>query len=67
MTAIKEILHLNLSYVPILIVFGLGIISGVLLFVRLIKKALEKYRSQTIYTIIGMMIGLALLNQLVEN
>lgn len=57
MTAIKEVLHLNLSYIPILIVFGLGIISGVLLFVRLIKKALEKYRSQTIYTIIGMMIG----------
>lgn len=57
MSAIKEVLHLNLSYIPILIVFGVGIISGVLLFVRLIKKALEKYRSQAIYTIIGMMIG----------
>lgn len=57
MSAIKEVLHLNLSYLPIIIVFGLGIITGILLFVRLIKKALEKYRTQTIYTIIGMMIG----------
>ncbi len=57
MSAIKEVLHLNLSYIPILVVFGLGVITGILLFVRLIKKSLEKYRSQTIYTIIGMMIG----------
>ena len=57
MSAIKEVLHLNLSYLPILIVFALGVIAGIVLFIRLIKKALEKYRSQTIYAIIGMMIG----------
>ncbi len=57
MNAIKEFLHLNFSYFPILLVFGLGIIAGILLFIRLIKHCLEKYRSQTIYTIIGMMIG----------
>lgn len=57
MTAIKEFLHLNFSYLPILIVFGLGIVSGILLFIRLIRNCLEKYRSQTIYGIIGMMIG----------
>lgn len=57
MNAIKELLHLNLSYLPILIVFGIGVIAGILLVIKLIKKALEKYRSQTIYCIIGLMIG----------
>ncbi len=57
MNAIKEFLHFNFSYFPILVVFGLGIITGILLFIKLIKKCLEKYRSQTIYAIIGMMLG----------
>lgn len=57
MNAIKEFLHFNFSYFPVLLVFGLGIIAGIVFFVRLIKKCLEKYRSQTIYAIIGMMIG----------
>lgn len=56
-TAIPGLLHMNFSYLPVLIVFGLGIITGILLFVRLIRKALEKFRSQTVYAIIGMMIG----------
>ena len=54
---IKETLHLNLEFVPILFIFGLGVIAGIFLVIRLVKKALEKYRSQTIYTIIGLMIG----------
>ena len=37
--------------------FGLGIIVGIITVIRLIKKALEKYRSQTLYLIIGLMIG----------
>lgn len=57
MTAIKEFLHLNFSYFPILLVFGLGIIAGIVFFVGLIRKCLKNYRSQSIYTIIGMMIG----------
>lgn len=56
-SAVKELLHFNLSYFPVLFIFGLGIIAGALLVIKLIKKALEKYRSQTIYTIIGLMIG----------
>jgi putative membrane protein len=40
-----------------LIVFGLGVLTGIISFVRLIKKCLANYRSQTIYTIVGMMIG----------
>lgn len=57
MSAIKEFLHFNLSYLPILMIFGLGIITGIVFFVKLIRKCLEKYRGQTIYLIIGMMIG----------
>ena len=56
-TGIKETLHLNLSYIPILFIFGLGIIAGIALIIKAVKKALEKYRSQTIYLIIGLMIG----------
>ncbi len=55
--AIHKFLEFDFSVVPILIVFGLGIITGVLVFVRLIKKCLTKYRAQSIYAIIGMMIG----------
>ena len=56
-TGIKETLHFNLSYIPVLFVFGLGIIAGIALIIKAVKKALEKYRSQTIYLIIGLMIG----------
>lgn len=56
-SAIKEILHFNFSYFPVLFVFGLGVIAGVVLVIKSIKKALEKFRSQTIYTILGLMIG----------
>ena len=34
-----------------------GIACGMLLFVRLIRMCLERFRSQTIYAIIGMMLG----------
>ena len=56
-TGIKETLHFNLSYIPVLFVFGLGVIAGIALIIRVVKKALEKYRAQTIYLIIGLMIG----------
>ncbi|MGN0992768.1 MAG: undecaprenyl phosphate translocase family protein, partial [Bacilli bacterium] len=32
-------------------------LTGVILVIRLIKIALEKYRSQTVYLILGLMIG----------
>lgn len=56
-TGIKEFLHLNFSYVPALFVFGCGVIVGIFSSVKLIRKALEKYRAQMIYTIIGLMLG----------
>lgn len=57
MNNIKALLTFDLSALPILIVFGLGVISGVVFFVRLIRLGLEKHRSKIVYFIIGMMIG----------
>ena len=55
--SIKEVLHLQLEYLPILIVFGFGVLVGIALIIKLVKKALDKHRTQTIYTVIGLMIG----------
>ena len=55
--AIKELMHLNFEYFPILLVFGLGVITGIVSIVRAIRVALEKYRSLTVFFIIGLMLG----------
>lgn len=56
-TAIKDILHFKLEYVPAVAIFGIGVVVGALLIVKLIKYVLEHFRSQTVYFIIGMMIA----------
>ena len=56
-SAIKEVLSLNFSYLPILIIFGLGVIVGILSTIKIIKFLLKKYRSAMIYLILGLMIG----------
>lgn len=54
---IKEFLHLNFTYVPALFCFGIGVLLGIALVIKLIKLALDKHRSATVYLIIGLMIG----------
>lgn len=56
-SAIKEVLTFNFEYLPILIIFGLGVITGVFVTIRGVKYVLTHFRSQTIYTILGLMIG----------
>lgn len=56
-SAVKEVLHLNFAYIPALCIFGVGIITGALTVVKGIKVCLERFRSQTVYAILGMMIG----------
>ena len=56
-TSIKEFLHLNLQYLPVLIIFGLGVITGIISVVKVLKAGLERHRSAMVYLIIGMMIG----------
>lgn len=55
--AVKEFLTFNFSKTPYLFFFGFGIIIGILGIIRIVKYLLQKYRSQTIYLIIGLMIG----------
>lgn len=57
MNNIKAFLHLDFSVLPSLIIFGLGMIFGVMVFARISRKCLEKYRSQTVYAVLGLMLG----------
>ena len=57
LNAIKGILKLNFEYLPGIVIFGSGILIGVLLTIRSVRYLLRKFRSQTIYCIIGLMIG----------
>ena len=56
-SAVKAVISFNLDYLPIMIVFALGILAGIVSVVRVIKWALDKHRSIMIFLIIGMMIG----------
>lgn len=56
-TAIKDILHLDLAAFPTVFIFGCGVLVGAFSIVKLIRKALENFRAQTIYLIIGLMLG----------
>ena len=56
-TALKEVMHLHLSYFPVIVIFGLGVLTGIALVIKLIRRALENHRSAMIYFVIGMMIG----------
>lgn len=56
-TAIKDILHLDFSALPTVVLFGCGILAGACLVVKLIRRALDRYRPQTVYLILGLMIG----------
>ena len=54
---VKALISLDFSALPILIIFGLGIIFGILYFIKLLRKCLDKKRSATIYAILGMMMA----------
>ena len=45
-SAIKEVLSLNFSYLPVLLVFGVGVIVGILSTIKLIRHFLETARPQ---------------------
>lgn len=55
--AVKDLMTLNFSGVRIILGVGIGIILGVLLFIRLIKSLLDNHRGACVYSIIGMMLG----------
>lgn len=55
--AIREFLHFNFAYFPTLVVFGSGILTGIVTTIRLVKTGMEKYRCQMIHLILGLMLG----------
>lgn len=56
-TAVKGFLSMDFMYIPGLFCFGLGVLTGAFSVVRGIKLALERYRPQAVYAILGMMVG----------
>lgn len=56
-TAIKDILHLDFSAFWTVFIFGCGVLAGALSVVKIIRAALDRFRPQTIYLIIGLMLG----------
>lgn len=56
-SAIRSLMAFKFEKLPILISFGVGVILGVFLFIRLLKYLLINYRAQIIYLIIGLMLG----------
>jgi putative membrane protein len=57
MSAIKGFIKLDFSYFVGLVIFGLGVIAGILTIVKVLRYGLEKRRSAMMYFIIGMMLG----------
>ncbi len=55
--AIHEFMHLNFAYFPALVIFGLGVLTGIVSIIKIIKTCLADHRPQTIYLILGLMIG----------
>lgn len=56
-TAIKGVLSMDFSYIPCLVFFGSGVLAGSVTVVKVIRACLDKFRSQTVYLILGMMAG----------
>ena len=56
-TAVRGLLGMDFSYLPLLIFFGLGVLTGAVTVVKGIQFCLEKFRTQSVYAILGMMIG----------
>ena len=57
LNAIKQVLKLNFNYLPSLVIFSGGVLVGILATVRIVRSLLNRFRSKTIYCIIGLMIG----------
>ncbi|MDV0443459.1 DUF368 domain-containing protein [Methanorbis rubei] len=56
-SAVSAVMHLNFAYVPMLIAFGLGMIAGLAISAKVIMYCFARYRSQTIYLCLGLLVG----------
>lgn len=55
--AIKNIMTLQFEYLPILIIFTLGMLVGIKTTIKGIRYALKNHRAQAIYMVLGLMLG----------
>ncbi|HJJ47493.1 MAG TPA: DUF368 domain-containing protein [Methanocorpusculum sp.] len=56
-SAVSACVHLNFSALPALLVFALGIIFGLAVFTKVVRWCFKKFRPQTMYLILGLLIG----------
>lgn len=54
---VKSLLSMEFSCFPSLVIFGFGVLTGTVTVVRIIQICMERFRIQTMYMILGMMIG----------
>lgn len=55
--ALKEVITFNFSFLPVVIIFGIGVLLGAFVTIKGVRFVLTNYRVQTIYTIVGLMLG----------
>lgn len=56
-SAVKELLHLHLEYLPGVLALGIGVLGGIFLTAGLIREALAASRSKMLCLILGLMLG----------
>lgn len=56
-SAVKEILHFHIQYLPGVIALAAGVLFGIILVSKLICKLLARFRTQMVYLIFGLMLG----------
>lgn len=57
LSALQQVFKLNFEYLPSIFIFISGIIVGVLITLRVVRHLLRTFRPQTIYCIVGLMVG----------
>lgn len=56
-SSVKEVITFNFDYLPIVIIFGLGVLTGIACTIKLLRYLLNHHRSEIVYMIIGLMVG----------
>ena len=56
-SAVSSLVHLDFSVLPALIICGCGIVFGLALCTKAIRVCYNKFRSQLMYLVIGLLIG----------
>ena len=56
-TAVRTLLGLDFSALPVLTAFVLGVLCGIILFIRMLRFLMTRYRAQMVFLIVGLMLG----------